>query len=229
MKLLELLSNQVTYKGSVIAPLFSVSTDRAKSLSVTLDEFKAFNMKAGDLRYQDTGPIQDQHVAVIFGIGHCKVAVDRVEATFSEFTTIQIPEIAKAMDAAQTVARRLEPETKFSTHQLSYFCHARIEDSNFRDFVGNLPAPTVSAGGESLGTGFCFNWREARRGWRTRLTMDSSLAYADALFLSFHVDIVGDELKLTSAWPEGQRYLRSILAELGLRLPEQDNAANAEK
>ena len=229
VKLLQILSNQITYRGLFIAPIFGVSADRAKSLSTTLEEFKAFNMKAGDLRYQDTGPIQDQHVAVIFGIGHCRVAVDRVEATFSEFATIQVPEIAKAMEATQNVARRLAPETKFSVHQLTYYCHAGVEGSTFKDFVGNLPAPSISAAGESLGTGFCFNWREPRRGWRTKFTIDCSLAYTDALFLSFNVDIVGDELKLTSAWPEGERYLQSILAEFGLRFPEQENAANAEK
>jgi hypothetical protein len=56
------------------------------------------------------------------------------------------------------------------------------------------------------------------------LTLDGSLAYNDALFLSFNVDIVGDELKVTTVWPEGAGYFGSILAELGLRYPEQDNA-----
>jgi hypothetical protein len=224
VKTLELLSNQVTYRGFFIEPIFGVSSDRAGSLRITHEEFKRFNMKAGDLRFQDTGAIQDQHVAVIFGIGHCKVAVDRVEASFSEFTNMQVPEIAMAMEATQNVARKLSPETKFSSHHLTYNCHARVEGSTFRDFVESLPAPSISVGGESLGIGFCFNWREPHRGWRTKLTLDGSLAYNDALFLSFNVDIVGDELKVTTVWPEGAGYFGSILAELGLRYPEQDNA-----
>jgi hypothetical protein len=183
MKSLEILSNQLIYKATPTVPFFGVTGNPERSQSLMLAEFEPFRMKVSDLRFEGNGPIHDQHVAIVFGIGYCKVAIDRVEASFSEFTATQKPEIMRAIESAQSVARKITPDAKFSSHLITYYCHARVEGQSFLEFIGGFPSPSVPAGGESLGTGFAFNWREPHRGWRTKLTVDASLAHPDALFL----------------------------------------------
>lgn len=227
LRQLEVLSNQVVYKGIPVAPIFSVTENRQKALEAMFSEFQAFNnMRVETLRYEDTGPIHEQHVAIVFGIGYCKVATDRIEVSFSNWAAPQLQEIVETMDATQRVARKLQPDLKFATHDLVYYGHARVGGQTSAEFLKGFQAPILGSGGEPLPSGLSFHWREARRGWKTAMRLDYSLAYADALFISFDADIVGDEVKLTETGPEIQLYVSGILKELGLSLPEQGNVAS---
>jgi hypothetical protein len=223
---LEVLSNQVIYKGIPVTPIFSVTENRQRSLEAMFSEFQPFNMRVESLRYENTGPIQEQHVAMVFSIGYCKVATDRIEVSFSNWAAPQLADIAKTMDATQNVARKLQPDLKFATHNLVYYGHARVSGLTCAEYLKEFQVPVFGSGGDPLATGLSFHWREPRRGWKTSLRLDYSLAFADALFVSFEADIVGDGLKLTETGPEIQLYVGGILNELGLSLPEQGNVAS---
>jgi hypothetical protein len=73
----------------------------------------------------------------------------------------------------------------------------------------------------SLGTGFNFLWDRPDVKWRTRLALDHSLLFQNALFVGLTVDIKGGKIAYASTVKELREYLNSVLAELDLVLPPQ--------
>ena len=67
-----------------------------------------------------------------------------------------------------------------------------------------------------------FHWDVPEKKWITQLTLDRSLVLKDGLFMLFTIESFVDSVDFPTVLSEGRQYLSSILREIGLELPEED-------
>lgn len=215
----KILGCQGEYKGAFVKPIFELLTDKVSIRRGMYDAFHPLGFGVGDLRFDYNLALAEQYVAVQFRRGHAKFLSERVEVNLTDFTAKDLQESPRFLETADTFLRTLSPEMEFKNHQFMYYSHVEIEGTSAGEFLSHLPAPILKFAGNSLGTGFNFLWDLPSVKWRTRLALDHSLLFANALFIVLTVETQGGKILYAPILHDIQSYLRGVLAELDLILP----------
>jgi hypothetical protein len=152
------------------------------------------------------------------GIGQTKFAFDKTESAFANFSEESFRTIPRLLAASTDWLRVAVPGFKVASHQFLYSTHSQFKELPVQEFLRTMNPRTLSAGGQSLGSGAIFNFRREDTGWLVQLLIDRSQSIKDGLFVSFGVTVIRDIIDFDEFFITGRTYLESMLSELNLRL-----------
>jgi hypothetical protein len=152
--------------------------------------------------------------------GTLKVAHDRLEFSFSNFTTDFFQSLPQLFSGCTQWLRGAVPKFQFATHQFHYFIHSYVKEATTEGVLKTINPMTLKSGGLSLGHGAIFNHLLPDRKWITQLIIDRSSFLPDALFVALNLTVSYDDIKYETLILEGREYLDSLLEGFDLSLPQ---------
>ena len=128
--------------------------------------------------------------------------------------------LAAADDVVAALQQASRNALRFRTHALSHACHGRIEGMKAAEFVAQFaPKPPAAEGlGDHLGTGVAYYFGEAPPAVSSTLTLDTSQAIQDGLFVRFFVVMDGATGTIPEMHGLAEEQVRTMLASVSLEM-----------
>ncbi len=212
---------QITFIGLFSQPLFSVWGQGEKLLGGLFKAFSQYNLTAGDMRYETTSPtVTDSTITVnLFNYSASyKYKIDRVEATFTDFTEEQSQRIPEVLGRGDEWLRSLDPEFSLKTQLFIHASHNQLSEGTSEEFLKGLSNLDIPDVGVSKGNGVTFHWDIPGRDWDLSMAIDHSAYVTNGLFIQFLLKTTNDKLDYGDIFSAGVTLGRSALAKLGLEV-----------
>jgi hypothetical protein len=91
--------------------------------------------------------------AVVPNVGPVKFAFDKLEFSFTGFTTEFFESIPRLMESLASWLTRVSPVFKFASHSFSYYSHSFVKGSTSKAVLDTLNVRELKSVGISLGNG----------------------------------------------------------------------------
>lgn len=221
-KELDVRLETLNYTARYAQPAFNLW---AQGGTITEALYKALSPYGATLQsFQATPTLPNASVPLLtIGInsGALKFAYDRLEFTFSDFTTEFFESLPQLFFASTNWLRESNPKFQFGSHEFNYYVHSYIKGSTTEEILATAnPKSFESTAGLSLGHGAIFHHAIPDRKWQTQLIVDRSNYLPDGLFLGLNLIVRYDDVKYDKFLLEGREYFGLLLQELGLNLPD---------
>ena len=221
-KELDIRTETLNYLAAFARPAFSLWGQGGKITEGLYDALSPFG--ASLPTFQATPTLPNASTALLtIGIGNSgtlKFAYDRLEFTFTDFTTDFFQSLPRLFSACADWLRASVPKFQFATHDFGYFSHSYIKGTTTEEILAMINPQKFKSAGLALGHGAIFHHAIPETKWRTRLILDRSAQLPDALFLGLNLTLTRDSIEYDKFLVDGRAYLASILEELDLSLPD---------
>ena len=212
----------LNYTARYARPAFSLWGQGGKIVEALYDALSRYGVTLENITGTATLANASAHLLTITigNSGNLKIAHDRLEFSFSNFTTDFFQSLPQLFSACTEWLRVAVPKFQFATHQFQYFTHSYIKESTTEEVLKTVNPVILKSAGLSLGHGAIFNHVLPDRKWKTQLIIDRSSFLPDALFVSLNFSISSDDVKYEALILEGRQYLDSLLEGFDLSLPQ---------
>lgn len=220
MKTLQVVQNEINYKGSFRSPLFEVWGAGAPLLQALFSSFSPFGVGLAHIRSEESSNKSPSDQAIVVQLGNWiyRWRIERVELNLTNFNEQDLKGVPKLLDASDDWMEKLGITVAYSVRQFSYVGHFNIEQASAHHVLEPLAHLRLGAGQESRAPGHIFHWCDSDKGWEGDLVIDHSQVVPDGLFVLYSgiANIwQGDHEALVTYL---EQRLDSLLSQVGLRL-----------
>lgn len=223
---LDIKHETLNYVGKFARPTFELWGRGGLILENLYNALKPHGVSLSNFQVTGNGPtVADPVITVsIAGVGYLKFSFDKIEFSISNFTTDLFQALPSILQGYTVWISGSVPHFRYASHSFSYYTHAFVKDATPETVLKNMNVRSLSSAGICVGNGAIFNYSLPEKNWEIQFIADKSRQLAGGIFLNLSVTINEGEQTFGEILLEGREYLRNILSELNLRLPELDEA-----
>ena len=219
---LDLQHEVLNYRGTYARPILELWGKGGIIIDGLLNTLSPHNVRLPQIQVSANASTAADVVVVaqVPGAGSVKFSFDKLEFNFTNFSQEFFESIPNTMTSLTKWLRAVAVDFKFSSHNFLYSCHSFVKDSTPQNVLETVNPRELKDGGITVGNGAIFNYRIPSKSWETKLLIDKSEHITGGLFVSFELRINSGEIDYREVMLAGRHYLRGILQELNLSLPE---------
>ena len=221
---LDIKHETLNYVGKFVRPTFELWGRGGPIIEHLYDALNPFGLSLANFQVTGNGPTVADPVitANIAGVGHLKFSFDKIEFSISRFTTDLFQALPSILQNFSAWISESVPHFGYASHSFSYFAHAFVKDATPEEVLKNMNGRSLSSAGICVGNGAIFNYSLPEKNWEIQFIADKSRQLAGGIFLNLSITINEGEQTFEEILGEGREYLKNVLLELELRLPELD-------
>jgi len=220
-KELDIRWETLNYTARFARPAFALWGQGGKIMEGLYDALSNYGVNLANIQFTPTLPNATTPLLTIgvTNTGTLKFAYDRLEYSFSNFTTDFFQSLPGLFSRLSQWLRDAVPKFQFASHEFQYFTHCYLKTGQTEEFLASVNARTFRNAGLSIGHGSVFHHTLPEKKWETQLIIDRSTSLPNALFLSLNIAAHGD-INYEDFLRDARAYFASMLQELDLALTE---------
>ena len=152
--------------------------------------------------------------------GSLKFAYDRLEFSFSNFTTEFFQSLPGLFSRVANWLNKTVPKFQFASHEFNYFAHSYIKQGETENVLASINPRKFEGAGLSIGHGAIFHHTVPEKRWATQFIVDRSSFLPNAFFMGLGITVSHGDIEYERFVLDARAYLGSLLHELDLTLPE---------
>lgn len=221
-KELDIQRESLTYTARFAKPLFNLWGRGGAIVEALYEALAPYGVTLGNIVISANVVNAAEPVITVWvrGSSTVKFAFDRVEFALHDFTQDFFEALPKLFKDSLGWVKTEAPKVRFASHNFGYYCHGPVKDSTTKAFLETINPKMLKSAGVSRGNATIFNNSVSDKNWTTRIWFDHSQLIPGALFVALIIDTVTEELDYPATLVDGRTYLRSVLSEVDLALPE---------
>ena len=219
---LDVRHENVSYVGKFAYPTFELWGSGGIITKGLYDALAPYGVTLQNLQVSSTIANVAESVVTVYvpSFGSLKFSFEQIEFSFANLTVEFFESIPAILNAATLWITKAVPKFKFASHQFTYFTHAFVKDSTPEQVLQTVNPQKLKSAGISLGNGAIFNSSVPSKNWETQLILDKSKYLTGGLFVSLAVIVRAGDVEYGKLMEDGRAYLRGILSDLDLNIPE---------